>query len=390
MSERAAWFDCFSGIAGDMALGALVDAGVDPQNLIAALGTLDLPGWSLTFEPVLRAGIGATQAVVEVTDTTTSRHYTEIVSMIQASGIPDRAKARAVATFTALGRAEAMIHRVALDDVHFHEVGAVDSIIDVVGVCVALELAEIDQVAASAVATGTGIIKAAHGVLPNPAPAVAELLRGLPVTGSDREVELTTPTGAALLKALGESFGSVPAMTVERVGRGAGTRDPAGVPNIVQVLIGARTADADSVEGQPMLLLETNLDDVSGETMADGARVALEAGAVDAWITPILGKKGRPAYLLSSLVDASTAGRVASRIRAETGTLGVRTSPTRRWAAPRVMETVEVAGQPIRVKVGPEGAKAEHDDCQRAAEVLGLPVREVAGMAIAAFRQVSG
>ncbi len=380
----AAWWHCFSGIAGDMALGSLVDAGVDLNAIERELAALPIGGWALESRPVLRAGLAATQVMVHVQETTVIRTHAHIVGLITEARLPERARQRALATFALLAEVEGRLHRRPPAQVHFHEVGGIDAIIDIVGTCVALELLGVDEVHASPVAQGTGVVRAAHGLLPNPSPAVVEILRGAPTYGTDSPSELTTPTGAALLAALGHGWGPMPAMEITAVGRGAGGRDPDGVPNLVQVVIGRLAADATggTEDGQPMILLESNLDDVTGETLADTVIALLAAGAADAWVTPVVGKKGRPAHVVSALAEPLLVGRLRHVLMAETGTLGVRTQPVQRWAAARELGEVEVDGYPVRVKRGSGGRiKAEHDDAARVAARTSRPVREVIRLA---------
>jgi uncharacterized protein (TIGR00299 family) protein len=294
---------------------------------------------------------------------------------------------RAERTFKAIADVEGRLHRRPPAQVHFHEVGGVDAIIDVVGTCAALEVLGIDDVQASAVATGVGMIRTAHGHLPNPSPAVVELLEGAPVYGRDVAVELTTPTGAALLAASVSRWGALPAMTVHATGFGAGSRELEALPNLTQVVIGATEAAVTRARpGQPVVLLEVNVDDVTGETLAHAVAAALDAGAHDAWITPIVMKKGRPAHTLSALADPSLTEQVAAVLTAETGSFGIRAQTLERWPVARHADEVEVAGLPVRVKVSAGRAKVEHDDAVRAARVTGLPLREVVSQAEAAWR----
>jgi uncharacterized protein (TIGR00299 family) protein len=376
-----AWWHCFSGIAGDMALGSLVDAGVSLDQIERELVALPIGGWALESRPVLRAGLAATQILVHVQESTVVRTHAHIVGLITEARLPDRARQRALATFALLAEVEGRLHRRPPAQVHFHEVGGIDAIIDIVGTCVALELLGVDEIRASAVAQGTGMVRAAHGLLPNPSPAVVELLRDAPTYGTDNPAELTTPTGAALLAALGSGWGPMPPMTIRAVGRGAGGRDNDGVPNLVQVVIGSLASDSPSGGGQPMILLESNLDDVTGETLADTVAALMAAGAADAWVTPIIGKKGRPAHLLSALSEGPLVDALRQVLLAETGTLGVRTQPVQRWAGTRSMGEVTVDGYPVRVKRGAQRIKAEHDDAARVAARTGRPVREVARLA---------
>ncbi len=389
--RSAAWFHCFAGIAGDMALGSLLDAGADEDEVVAILRRLPVPGWHLDTSPTMRNGISATSVEVVVEESAIVRTHVHIVGLIEEARLPARVRDRALATFAALADAEGRVHRRPPAQVHFHEVGGVDAIVDIVGTCAALEVLDIHEVHASAVATGAGMIRSAHGVLPNPAPAVIELLRGAPTYGRDVGIELTTPTGAALLAALVSGWGPLPSMTISATGFGAGSKELEELPNLTQVVVGeVSERGAASGEGQPIMLLEVNVDDATGETLAFALDRLLEAGAHDAWLTPMIMKKGRPAYLVSALADTAVVAQVAACMTAETGSLGVRATRLERWPSVRSSETVEVAGIPVRVKVSPGRTKAEHDDVARVARLRGLPLREVRFRAEQAWREDRG
>jgi len=382
-----AWFHCFAGIAGDMALGSLVDAGADLDEVRSILRRLPFSGWSLEAHPVQRGGIAAVKVEVRAEDSAVVRTAGHIRAMVEEARLPPRVRERSLATFAALADAEGRLHRRHPSQVHFHEVGGIDAIVDVVGTCAALELLGVDAVFSSAVATGTGMVRSAHGLLPNPAPAVVELLRGAPTYGRDVGVELTTPTGAALLAGTASGYGPLPPMTIGTVGFGAGAREVDDLPNATQVVVGAAT-EAARDPGQPVTLLEVNVDDVTGETVAHAIDALLGAGAHDAWVTPILMKKGRPAYTVSALCDPALAAQVAAVITAETGSLGVRGATMERWPRSRREAEVEVGGVPVRVKVSPGRVKVEHDDAARAAARTGLPLREVVFRAEAEVRRL--
>lgn len=385
-TERCvAWFHCFAGIAGDMALGSLLDAGADYDEVQVLLERLPLRGWSLRAEPVLRAGIAATRAVVDVTDDVVVRTHAHIVGLVQEARLPERVTRRALGTFAALAEVEGRLHRRPPEQVHFHEVGSHDTVIDVVGTAAALEVLGIDDVAASAVATGTGIVRSAHGFLPNPSPAVVRLLRGIPSRGRDVSVELTTPTGAAILAGMAGSFGPMPPMRITATGFGAGATELDGLPNCTQVVVGEALVQ-DQTPGQPVMLLEANLDDATGEVLAHAVESLLEAGAHDAWITPILMKKGRPGHTVSALADLALVEAVGATMRSETGTLGVRGALLERWPASRRMGAVDVGTVAVGVKVSPGRVKAEVRAAQRAAARTGLPLREVLSRAESAWR----
>lgn len=392
--RTVAWFHPFSGIAGDMALGALVDAGADPAEVRTLLQRLPVTGWELTVEPVLRCGIAATKAHVHTAETGVVRTAAHIVGLVEEARLPERVTRRALATFQALAEVEGRLHRRPPEQVHFHEVGGLDAIVDVVGTAAALEVLGVDEVRSSSVANGTGMVRAAHGLLPNPAPAVVGLLQGAPTHGVDVALELTTPTGAALLAATVTSWGRLPAMRIDASGFGAGSREIDGRPNAVQVVVGhalgtatGTTAQVGVAPGQPVVLLEANVDDATGEVLAHTVGALLEAGAHDAWVTPVVMKKGRPAHVVSALADPALSSQVAATLTAETGSLGVRGTSLERWPTTRATGEVDVAGLAVRVKVSPGRVKVEHDDAARAARLAGLPLREVLSLAEAAARR---
>jgi uncharacterized protein (TIGR00299 family) protein len=368
-----------------MALGSLIDAGADLDEVRTLLQRLPVGGWAVEAEPVLRGGIAATHVQVHAEDegevVRTAAHITGVVEEAQ---LPDRVRARALATFRALAEVEGRLHRRPPEQVHFHEVGGIDAIVDVVGTCAALEVLGVDEVHASPVAQGTGMVRAAHGLLPNPPPAVVALLQDAPTYGIDVPLELTTPTGAALLAAMVVRWGPLPAMRIEASGFGAGSRDLDGRPNAVQVVLGrSLAAGTDPARrtfarpGQPVALLEANLDDATGEVLAHTVQALQAAGAHDAWITPIVMKKGRPAHVVSALADPALAEQVAATLAAETGSLGLRGTTLERWPLARTTGTVEVDGLAVRVKISPGRIKVEHDDAARVAHETGRPLREV-------------
>jgi hypothetical protein len=293
---------------------------------------------------------------------------------------------RALGVFQALAEVESALHRLPLDEVHFHEVGGHDAIVDIVGTAAALEVLGVDSVAASAVATGTGTVRSAHGQLPNPAPATVRLLEGIPTYGRDVAIELTTPTGAAILSALGDSFGPMPDMTIATSGFGAGAGELPDLPNCTQVVIGRRPAHQGVGPGQPAVVLETNLDDVTGEQLGYAVAAALDAGALDAWVSSVTMKKGRPGHVLHVLADVAQVEVLRSEIVRATGTLGVRALPVERWPAAREFATVVVDGIGIRLKVSRGRVKPEFDDVALVATKTGAPLHEVASRAEEAWR----
>jgi uncharacterized protein (TIGR00299 family) protein len=380
-----AWFHCFAGIAGDMALGALVDAGADLGEVLALVRRVPVDGWEVEAEAVTRNGIAATRIVVRAPESAIVRTHAHIRGLLAEARLPGRVLDRALGVFGRLAEAEGRLHRRPAAQVHFHEVGGVDAIVDIVGTCAALEVLDVGTVTASRVATGTGMVRSAHGSLPNPAPAVVELLRGAPTYGVDVPVELTTPTGAALLAALSTRFGPLPEMVIAATGFGAGTRTIEHLPNVTQVVVGAPVPAANDGT-QPLVELAANVDDASGETIAHAVAALLEAGALDAWVTPVLMKKGRPGHVVSALTDEALAPQVAAVLMAETGTLGARARRVDRVAVDRSTAAVSVEGARVRVKVSPGRVKAEHDDAARVARLTGLPAREVARRAEDAWR----
>ncbi|HUV17421.1 MAG TPA: nickel pincer cofactor biosynthesis protein LarC [Ilumatobacteraceae bacterium] len=394
-TRRIAWFNCQAGVAGDMAMAALVDAGADTDLVASMIGGLDVGGYALMFERVQRCGVGATWANVVVHDDHTGspspgleeprsadhvahRPLRDILELLDSADLPDRVRERARTVFVRLGEVEGAIHDVDPTEVELHEVGALDSIVDVVGVCAALEALDVDEVWCSPVAVGHGSIRSAHGIIPNPAPATVALLAeaGVPTVGLDTTLEVSTPTGVALMATLATGFGAMPPISTHSVGYGAGTADTPERANVVQVVIG-QAGDNHHDDGTPVALLEANVDDVTGEVLAHTVSVLLAAGAHDAWLTPIVMKKGRPAHTVSVLCDPSGIATMRAILVRETGTLGVRMSSLQRWPQQRAETTVEVDGHPIRAKVAEHRIKVEFDDAAAAAAAIGVPVRVV-------------
>ncbi len=383
---RVGYFDCFSGIAGDMTLAALVDAGVDPRAIQDATASLGLPG-VLKFETVRRGGFRSTYARVEAPEEHAHRHWRHIEEMIDRSSITPRQKDLAKRIFLKLGEAEARVHGVDLSKIHFHEVGAVDSIIDIVGAAVGLDLLGVDRFEASPVPTGRGFVRAAHGRMPLPAPATAELLRGVPLAESTIDGEMTTPTGAAILSTVVERFHALPAMTIEAIGLGAGTRETEGQANILRLFVGSvdLPASADRVWA-----LETNLDDLPGELVGYTMTKLMEAGALDAFLTPIQMKKNRPGVMVSVLCDEPRIPALEEILFRETSTLGIRRYAVSRHKLRRQAVTIETKFGPIKGKLGwvgdrPPSFSPEYDDCVRVATATGQPLREVYDAAQTAY-----
>jgi hypothetical protein len=376
-----------------MLLGALVDAGVE-LGLIASAVESVVPGAvSLHAETVSRTGLRARRVRVEVADGAPHRSWRDIRTLVESAGLDEATKGAALATFEALARAEGAVHGIDPDEVHFHEVGALDSIADVVGVCRGFAALGAEDVVVSAIAVGSGRVSADHGSLPVPVPAVMELLRGRAVEGGPGEGESCTPTGAALLGVLATAQGSLPTMKVERVGVGAGGRDPASHPNVLRLLVGTAVTLAEA-DDRP-LVIEANVDDMDPRLWPDVLSTLFAAGASDAWLTPILMKKGRPAHTLSVLTSAKSAAPVREAVFRHTSTIGVREVRVSKTALEREFVRVDVSGIPVAVKVARMGgevvnAQPEYDDVVRAATTLGRPVKEVLAEAVTAWRRGLG
>jgi uncharacterized protein (TIGR00299 family) protein len=366
----------FTGLAGDMLLAALVDAGAPLEKVKAAVASSGLTRWELRVETLLTHGLTAAHAVVDTTDDATSRHAAELIAM--ASRVrPAPVAKRAVATLRAIAEVEGRLHGETPDRVHLHELGGHDTLVDVIGVLAALHALDVSTVYCHALPIGTGTVHTAHGMLPCPAPATAALLQGARTVGSDLTGETVTPTAAALLRAVGARFEPSPESTLLATGYGAGTRSLPDRPNIAAVHLG----DTTGAGHRELVVLETNLDDVTGELLGHTVAELLSAGALDAWVTPATMKKGRPAHVLHVLAEPEQAARLAHRVLAETGSLGLRQYAVRRTALTREFDTVDVGGVPVRRKHGPHGVKPEHDDVVAAARQLGLPARTVAALA---------
>ena len=378
------YFDCISGASGDMLLGALIDAGASEAAVREALDGLRLPGWELEVTQVTKGGLSASRAEVRAEDVGTGRPHSEIRALLERATLDAAVRRRALATFRVLAEAEAKIHAGKPDDVHFHEVGGVDALVDVVGCAAALEDLSPDRIAASSLVTGRGWTRSAHGDLPVPAPAVLEILRGVPLTERGSE-ELVTPTGAAILKAATDSFGPMPQITIDAIGYGAGERD-LDWPNVVRVLIGRPANDTESDEQS--WLIETNIDDMNPELIPNCIESLIAAGASDAWTSPIVMKKGRPAFTLSVLVRDEVRNAALDIIYRETTTLGVRMQPVTKDELEREWISVSVSDQQVRVKLGLRGDRIvsvspEYEDALIAARAEGLPLREIYDRALA-------
>ena len=379
------YFDCFSGAAGDMILGALIDAGAPEPDVKRAVESLSIEGWALTVKEVRRAGLRASRAEVSIASPEAPRGYADIVSIIEQAPMAEAVKRRSLDTFRVMAEAEAAVHGSPVERVHLHEVGMTDALVDVVGSSAAIEHFGPSLIACSPIATGTGSVRTDDGELPLPSPAVAELLRSAPVYGVG-ENELVTPTGAAILRSACDEFGVLPPMSVAHIGYGAGARDPDRA-NVLRVLVG------ENVDAQhTAVLIETNIDDSTPEALAYVVERLLEAGAHDAWAAPIVMKKGRPAVTLSALCDPGARSRLDEILFEETTTLGTRATLVTRRMLPRDSLTVTVHGHDIRTNVARSKGRVvtvapEYEDAAAAARATGKPLKEIYALAIRAAQE---
>ncbi len=392
---RSAYFDCFSGISGDMVLGALVDAGADLRAMEAELRKLGLEGWKISASKVQRRAIFATHVKVETEEQHHHRGLSIILKRIDDAKLAPRTAERARKIFTRLAEAEAHVHQVPVEQVHFHEVGAVDSIIDIVGAAIGFEMLGIDEFACSPLDVGAGQVKTAHGLLPVPAPATAELLRGAPTFSSGLQRELVTPTGAAIATTLATRYAEMPAMTLRAIGYGAGSADNAEKPNVLRLMIGERATSDLGDLGEPseywdapVTVIETNLDDMSPQIYGYFAEKALEAGALDVFSTPAQMKKNRPGLLVTILSEPANVSRLMDLVFRETTTIGVRAYEVRRKTLAREFIPVATPFGEVRMKVSRLNgavlnATPEYEDCQKLAAERGVPLKQV--MAAASF-----
>ena len=386
-----AYFDCIAGASGDMILGALVDAGLPLDTLRERLAGLPLDGFELTASRVSKNGFSATKVDVRVSDTASSRHLPDIEAIVRNSALPEAIRERAISIFRRMGTVEAEIHGVGLDQVHLHELGGVDTIVDVVGALVGLDALGVERVVVSPLPLGRGWVHGAHGAIPLPAPATLALLRGVPVVGSPVEGETVTPTGAAVLVSLAAAFGPIPPMQLAAVGYGAGARDWP-IPNVLRVVIGGAEGATEGTS-ETLVLLETNIDDMNPEFFDYVMARLLEAGALDVFLSPVQMKKNRPATLVSVLCHAERARDLTGLLFAETSTLGVRESDVRRHCLERTAQTVSTTYGEVRVKIARWGdgrarVKPEYDDCKRLARQHAVPLRDVYRAAEDAARQL--
>jgi pyridinium-3,5-bisthiocarboxylic acid mononucleotide nickel chelatase len=389
---KTLYFDCFAGASGDMILGALVSAGVEPRALTGQLELLGVGGWQIDFEKVDRSGISATYARVHTAHEHAHRHLSDILKIIYESRLRQNVKDRAARIFSLLAEAEAHVHDQPIEKIHFHEVGALDAIIDVCGAAIGFELLGIEQFISSPLRVGTGMTDMAHGSFPIPPPAVAELLKNKPIYAGDIEGEFVTPTGAAIISAVCERFGPLPPLKIEASGYGAGTRNHQKFPNTLRVIVG-ETEDATTGD-ETLLMIETNIDDISPQVVGYVMDRAFELGALDCYFTHTQMKKNRPGMLLSVLCSPGDREKFLQMLFAETTTIGARSYEVARRALARETVRVETQFGAIDVKVayinsgennGPVNAMPEFEQCRAAAKQAGVPLREVQEAVRAAY-----
>jgi len=379
-NRKIAYFDTIAGISGDMTLGALIDAGVPLDHLRSQLVKLNISGYNLSVKHVQQSGITSVKLEVELEkEDKHHRHFSDIKDLIQTSDLSDTVKEKSITIFQTLAEAEAKVHNIPVEKIHFHEVGAMDSIVDIVGTAICLEYLGIEAVYSSAVKTGaSSTIKSAHGIIPTPAPATMEILRGYPIVFSDIPGELTTPTGAAIIKTLSSGIISMEHITVEAIGYGSGTKRFEKLPNLLRVIIGT----IDSTESEDIItVVEANIDDMNPELYPYVLDQLLKSGARDAFITPVIMKKGRPGSLMTVLCTTAHFDSIINTLFTETTTLGVRYRQMQRKILERNEITVDTEFGPVKMKTvevdGREIYKPEFEECKRIAEKFNMPLKEV-------------
>jgi len=389
---KLAYFDCFSGISGDMTLGALVHAGVPLDHLRNELKALDVPGWEIRAEIVWKNGMAASYVRVITQESHTHRSLSTIETILQKSQLAPPVRDRAIAIFRKLGEAEAAVHDVPIEKIHFHEVGAVDAIVDIVGSCIGFTFLGIERFVCSPLNVGGGTAKMAHGVLPVPAPATARLLLGKPTYSTGVQKELVTPTGAAIVATLCDTFGPQPPMAVSAIGYGAGAADLEAQPNVLRLMVGEDAVAHAGEYSEEIRVIEANLDDLNPQVYGYFLERALAAGALDVFTTPIQMKKNRPGTLLTVLCKPADETKFQDLLFAETTTLGVRSHTTQRRVLPREWETVSTAYGEVRMKVARVNGKVvqispEYEDCRKLAEAKSVPLQTVMQEAMQSWRE---
>jgi uncharacterized protein (TIGR00299 family) protein len=388
---KTLYFDCFAGASGDMIMGALVGAGVDPNALLDQLHALGVGGWQIDFQQVDRSGISSTYANVQTAHDHGHRHLGDILKIIYDSGLKSSVKDRAALIFSRLAEAEARVHNQPVEKVHFHEVGALDAIIDVCGAAIGFDLLGIQQFVGSPLRVGFGMTEMAHGRFPIPPPAVAVLLKEKPIYAGEIEGEFVTPTGAAILTTVCDRFGVIPPMRIAATGYGAGTRNPAGFPNALRVFVG-ETESVETATDETLMMIETNIDDMSPQLFSHVMDRAFELGALDCYFTQVQMKKNRPAQMLSILCRPTEREKFLQLLFQETTTIGARSYEVSRRALPRETVRVETQFGPIDVKVAHINnelkAMPEFEQCRAAAASAGVALREVQEVARSAYERL--
>ncbi|MCH7986873.1 MAG: nickel pincer cofactor biosynthesis protein LarC [Acidobacteria bacterium] len=389
---KLCYLDCFSGISGDMLLGALVDAGLSPAALESELRKLNLKDWSLSTERVQRGGLTATKLDFKISETHHHRTWKKIRELIRASALAAPVQQRAELIFDRLAEAEAGVHGVAKNEVHFHEVGAMDSILDIVGASVAMEKLGIEKIVVSPLNLGSGSVETAHGTLPVPAPATAALLKNAPVYSTGVAAELVTPTGAAVVTALAAEYGPLPRMSVSAIGYGAGSRDLKEQANVLRVFLGERLEESRATDEPTVSIIEANLDDMSPQLGGYFMEQALAAGALDVFYTPVQMKKNRPGVLLTVICPSERVDALSEMVFQQTTTIGLRIYEARRRVLAREFVSVETPHGSVRMKVARLNGRVlnaapEYDDCQRLAREKSVPLKQVLADAQFCFRQ---
>jgi uncharacterized protein (TIGR00299 family) protein len=393
---RTLYFDCAAGASGDMILGALVGAGADPHQLIDQLKLLGVENYQVSFSQVDRCNLSATRATVQIGPEHNHRHLADLLKIINDSQLTSSVKERAGRVFSLLAEAESEVHNVPVEKIHFHEVGALDAIIDIVGACIGFELLGIERFVCSPLHVGSGTVEIAHGRFPVPPPAVLSLLRGAPIYSTEVKGELVTPTGAAIIKAVAKEFGPLPPMLVTGVGYGAGAREYNDFPNALRVVVGetaaVETSDRPVKNVERLVMLETNIDDMSPQMFGYVMDKAFELGALDCYFTPVQMKKNRPGTLVSILCKPARQATLCEMLLVETTTLGVRSYEVERVALQRAIVTVETPYGAIDIKEASiDGrllrAMPEYEQCRRAAQEAGVTLREVEQSARKAYEQ---
>jgi uncharacterized protein (TIGR00299 family) protein len=387
---KLAYFDCFSGISGDMTLGALVDAGCELELLRSGLQGLQIPGWTISSEKVWKNGMSATLVRVASEDQTKHRSLSTILEILDNSTLSETTRKNAAAIFRKLGEAEASVHDVPVEEIHFHEVGAVDAIVDMVGACIGFEALGIQRFACSPLNVGGGTAKMAHGILPVPAPATAKLLQGKPTYSNGVQRELVTPTGAAIVATLCDHFGPQPAMSVSAIGYGAGSADLEGQPNVVRIMIGEAAERVVPGFDEEISVIEANLDDMNPQIYGYFLEKALAAGALDVYTTPVQMKKNRPGTLLTVLCKPQDTNTLISLIFAETTTFGARTYTAQRRTLPRESVNVHTQFGDVRIKLSRVNGRVLHvapefEDCRKLAVEKNVPLQRVISDALRAY-----